>query len=112
LRITRHHKSKNQLLEAYGLPADTLDDLAVATLAPNDPLHRTWLQVLERGAMARRLLPAVLFLRGDTDENVLYQKHPVALAELLKSYDAAYTFQTTLVWDMPPMTWARPRRGP
>jgi acetyl esterase/lipase len=54
----------------------------------------TWLLVLERGAMARRLLPEVLFLHGDMDENILYQKHPVALAEILKSCGAAYTFQT------------------
>jgi enterochelin esterase-like enzyme len=62
--------------------------------------------------MARRLLPEVLFLRDDTDENVLYQEHPVALAELLKSYDASYTFQTYPGVGHAPMTWARPRRGP
>jgi dipeptidyl aminopeptidase/acylaminoacyl peptidase len=45
--------------------------------------------------MGRRLLPDVLFLHGDTDENVLYQEHPVALAEVLKSCGASYTFQTS-----------------
>jgi hypothetical protein len=70
------------------------DDLAVTTLAHNDPRHRTWLLGLERGTMARRVLPATLFVHGKTDENVLYQEHPVALAEIRKSCGASYTFQT------------------
>ena len=39
--VIRNHKFKSFLLEAYGLPADTPDDLAVAALAFNDPVSRT-----------------------------------------------------------------------
>ena len=39
--VIRNHKFKSFLLEAYGLPADTPDDLAVAALAFNDPVTRT-----------------------------------------------------------------------
>jgi hypothetical protein len=38
-------------------------------------------------------LPAVLFGHGDADENVLYQEHPVTLAEILQSCGASSTFQ-------------------
>jgi hypothetical protein len=37
-------------------------------------------------------LPAVLFVHGDADENVLYQEHPVTPAEMFQSCGASYTF--------------------
>lgn len=55
---------------------------------------RTRLLVAEKGATAARLLPEVLFVHGDADENLLYQENPVALAEVLKTCGAPYVLQT------------------
>jgi dipeptidyl aminopeptidase/acylaminoacyl peptidase len=92
--VIRHHKFKDQLLEAYGIPSNTPDALAVATLTYNDPLHRTRLLIAERGAAAARLLPEVLFVHGDADENLLYRENPLALSEVLKGCGAPCTFAT------------------
>jgi dipeptidyl aminopeptidase/acylaminoacyl peptidase len=92
--VIRQRKFKGQLLEAYGIPAETPDDLAVATLAYNDPLHRTRLLAVERGSAVRRLLPEVLCVHGDVDDNLLYQDNPVALARVLNDCGASCTLQT------------------
>jgi acetyl esterase/lipase len=92
--VIRNHRFKDQLLEAYGIPADTPDDLAVSSLAPNDPLYRTALLVAEKGAAAAGLLPEVLFVHGDADENMLYEEDPVALSQVLDRCGASYAFQT------------------
>lgn len=92
--VIRNHKFKDQLLEAYGIPADTSDDLAVDTLAYNDPLHRTRLLIAEKGTAAARLLPEVLFVHGDQDENMLYTENPVALSKVLETCGGRFTFQT------------------
>ncbi len=92
--VIRDHKFKAQLLEAYGIPGDTPDDLAVSALSFNDPLNRTRLLVSQRGAEAGSLLPEVLFVHGDADENMLYEGNPVALSEVLKSSGARFSFQT------------------
>ena len=87
-------KFKSPLLEAYGLPADTPNDLAIAALSYNDPLNRTRLLVAQHGHEASSLLPKVMFVHGDVDENMLYEENPVALSEVLKSCGAKYSFET------------------
>ena len=92
--VIRHGKFKSPLMEAYGVPGDTPDNLAVASLAHNDPLNRTRLLVAMEGAKAGRLLPEVLFVHGDADENMLYKENPVALSQVLDSCGAENSFQT------------------
>ena len=92
--VIRRGKFKASLVEAHGIPGDTPDDLAVASLAQNDPLNRTRLLVAEDGPKTGRLLPAVLFVHGDADENMLYEENPVALSEVLDSCGTSYSFQT------------------
>jgi dipeptidyl aminopeptidase/acylaminoacyl peptidase len=92
--VIRNQKFKWPLLEAYRMPPDTPDDLAIMTLSYNDPLHRTRLLLAERGVEAATLLPEVLFVHGDADENLLYEENPVTLAEVLKSCGARFAFAT------------------
>lgn len=92
--VIRNHKFKGQLLEAYGVPSDTPDDLAVSTLAHNDPLNRTRLLIAQQGQRAASLLPQVLFAHGDADDNVLYQENPGALSRELDACGAKCSFQT------------------
>ena len=92
--VIRHGKFKSFLLEAYGLPADTPDDLAVAALSFNDPVTRTRLLIGEKGRALASELPEVLFIHGDVDENMLYQENPVRLSGVLGPLGAKYSFQT------------------
>ena len=92
--VIRHGKFKSPLMEAYGIPDDTPDDLATASLTHNDPLNRTRLLVAMEGAKAGRLLPSVLFVHGDADENMPYEENPVALSKVLDSCGAENSFQT------------------
>jgi acetyl esterase/lipase len=92
--VIRNHKFKEPLLEAFGLPSDTPDDLAVATLAYNDPLYRTRLLAAEKAAAGSHLLPEVLFVHGDADENHLYSENPIALSRLLGGCGVPFAFQT------------------
>ena len=87
-------KFKGPLLEAYGLPANTPNDLAIAALKYNDPLNRTRLLVAQHGHKAASLFPEVMFVHGDIDENMLYEENPIALSEVLKSCGANYSFET------------------
>ena len=92
--IVRNHKFKGQLLEAYGIPADTPDDLAVSSLAYNDPLNRTRLLASQNGTETASLLPEVLFVHGDVDENILFEENPIVLSKELDALGGAYSFQT------------------
>lgn len=92
--VIRNQKFKAPLLEAYRIPPDTPDELAIMTFAYNDPLHRTRLLLAERGLEAASLLPEVLFVHGDADENLLYEENPVTLAEVLKGCGARFAFAT------------------
>ncbi len=91
--IVRNHKFKDQLLEAYGVPADAPDDLAVSSLAYNDPLNRTRLLASQNGTKTASLLPEVLFVHGDVDENILFEENPIALSKELDAFGGAYSFQ-------------------
>ena len=92
--VIRNHKFKANLLEAYGLPADTPDDLAVSALSFNDPVNRTRLLVEQKGRALASALPEVLFIHGDEDENMLYQENPVRLSHLLSPLGARFSFHT------------------
>jgi len=92
--VIRNHKFKGPLLGAYGMPEDTPDDLAVSTLSFNDPVDRTKLLVEEKNKTLAKLLPEVLFIHGDEDENMLFQENPVRLSRVLKSCDASFSFHT------------------
>ncbi|MCH8110291.1 MAG: prolyl oligopeptidase family serine peptidase, partial [Chloroflexi bacterium] len=92
--IVRNHKFKDQLLEAYGIPADAPDDLAISSLAYNDPLNRTRLLASQNGAKTAALLPEVLFVHGDMDENILFKENPIPLSKELDAIGGAYSFQT------------------
>ena len=92
--VIRAHKFKGDLLEAWGIPREADDDLAVASLAGNDPVTRTRMLILERGEAAASLLPEVGFFHGDQDENMLYEGNPVALAAVLETCGARHTFYT------------------
>ncbi len=93
--VIRNHKFKGDMLGAWGIPEDSEDDVAVASLANNDPLNRTRLLIAERGAAeVARSLPEVRFFHGDQDENMLYQENPVALSEVLQGCGARFSFKT------------------
>ena len=93
--VIRNHSFKDALLGAWGIPSDTDDDVAVASLAGNDPLTRTRALIALRGAEeARALLPDVRFFHGDQDENMLFDENPMALAAILESCGARHSFQT------------------
>jgi dipeptidyl aminopeptidase/acylaminoacyl peptidase len=90
--VIRNQTFKWPLLEAYRMPPDTPDELAIMALAYDDPLYRTRLLIAERGLEAATLLPEVLFVHGDADENLLYEENPVTLAEVLKGCGARFAF--------------------
>jgi hypothetical protein len=93
--VIRNHKFKEDMLGAWGIPKDTEDDVAVASLANNDPLNRTRLLIAVRGAAeVAKSLPEVRFFHGDQDENMLYQENPVALSEVLRKCGAKFSFKT------------------
>ena len=92
--VIRHGKFKDQLLASYGIPADMPNDLAVSSLSHNDPLTRTRLLVAEKGSAAAGLLPELLFVHGDVDQNILYPENPLALSRELNACGARYSFQT------------------
>jgi len=92
--VIREQKFKADLLNAWGLPEDADDDLAVLTLAHSDPLQRIRKLVSEKGADAPDLLPEVGFFHGDQDENLLYNANPVAMAEVLEACGAKYLLKT------------------
>jgi hypothetical protein len=93
--VIRDHKFKEDMLGAWGIPEDTEDDVAVASLANNDPLNRTRLLIAERGAAeVAKSLPEVRFFHGDQDENMLYQENPVALSKVLRECGARFSFKT------------------
>ncbi len=92
--VIRNHKFKSFLLEAYGLPADAPDDLAVAALAFNDPVTRTRLLIGEKGQALAGELPETLFIHGDVDENMLYEENPVRLSHVLGPLGATFSFHT------------------
>lgn len=81
------------LVEGFNIPADTADDLAIATLAHEDPLTRTQMLVNQEGSNAANLLPEVLFVHGDADDHMLFEENPVALSKVLDSCGAKYSFQ-------------------
>lgn len=91
--VIRNHKFKGTLLEAYGIPQDADDDLAVAALAYDDPLNRTRLLKAEKGVATATLLPEVLFVHGDQDDNMLYEENPLALSKVLDACGVAYSFK-------------------
>ncbi|MBD47666.1 MAG: hypothetical protein CL891_01010 [Dehalococcoidia bacterium] len=92
--VIRNHKFKDKLLEAYGLPPDCDDDLAVSSLQFDDPVNRTRILVKQRGQGLAELLPNVLFIHGDQDENMLYKENPVRLGEVMSPSGAKYAFHT------------------
>lgn len=92
--VIRDHKFKSHLLEAYGMPDDVPDDLAVAALSFNDPVTRTRLLVEEKGKDLASLLPEVLFIHGDKDEAMLYDENPVRLSNVLKACGATHSIHT------------------
>ncbi|MBM3925120.1 MAG: hypothetical protein FJ320_03915 [SAR202 cluster bacterium] len=92
--VIRQHKFKGHLLEAYGIPADTPDDAAFATLSFNDPVTRTRLLEDKMGKSLASQLPEVIFIHGDLDENMLYQENPVRLSHALSPVGARFTFHT------------------
>ena len=92
--VIREQKFKADLLNAWGLPEDADDDLAVSTLAHSDPLQRIRKLVTEKGSDAPDLLPEIGFFHGDQDENLLYAANPVAMAEVLEDCGAKYLLKT------------------
>ena len=92
--VIRNHKFKGLLLAAYGIPEDAPDDLAIATLSYNDPVTRTRFLVDQKGKDLAGLLPEVLFVHGDEDENMLYKENPVRLSQVLSPCGARFSFHT------------------
>jgi len=92
--VIRNHEFKDQLLEAYGLPPDCDDDLAISSLQFDDPVNRTRILVEQRGQSLAELLPNVLFMHGDQDDHMPYKEHPVRLGEVMSPSGAEYTFHT------------------
>ena len=93
--VIRHGKFKSFLLEAYGLPADTPDDLAVAALSFNDPVTRTRLLIGEEGrALASELPRGALHPRRRGRKHALPRKTPVRLSGVLGPLGAKYSFKT------------------
>lgn len=88
--VIRAHKFKGDLLDAWGIPAEADDELAIATLRNNNPLERTRLLILQHGDAAGQMLPEVGFFHGEQDENMLYEGNAVALANVLKTCRAKY----------------------
>ena len=92
--VIREQKFKADLLNAWGLPEDAEDELAVSTLAHSDPLQRIRKLLAEKGADAVDVLPEIGFFHGDQDENLLYNANPVAMAEVLEACGAKYLLKT------------------
>jgi hypothetical protein len=89
-----HHRLWPNLLEAYGLPADTPDDVAVACLEANNPITQTQLLLKAKGKTYAKSLPIALFLHGEKDPDVPYEENPVALSNLLKQYGIDFNLRT------------------
>ena len=92
--VIREQKFKADLLNAWGLPEDAEDELAVSPLAHSDPLQRIRKLLAEKGADAVDVLPEIGFFHGDQDENLLYNANPVAMAEVLEACGAKYLLKT------------------
>ena len=92
--VIRNQKFKGDLLSAYGIPAESSDELSIASLQFNDPVHRTRLLVEQKGRALVSELPEVLFVHGDQDENMLYEENPVRLSHILSPLGAPFSFHT------------------
>jgi len=85
--VIREHKFKAPCLKAYGLSEDTVDDEAVRSIAPNDPLPR--LQKLTVGTA----LPRTAIYHGARDSNIPVETNAIPLAEALKKAGANVTLE-------------------
>lgn len=74
----REQKFKAPCLEAYGLPADTSDDDAIAVILEDDPMPK--LKKLEKGTP----LPKTTIYHGSKDANIPADTNAIPLAESLK----------------------------
>ena len=92
--VILNRKFKGPLLKAYGIPASTPDKTAIQTLSYNDPIKRTQTLAKEYPGKAINLLPKVLFVHGDEDENMLYLENPIALSKVLDQWKADYSLHT------------------
>jgi len=82
------------IMSAYGIAINTDDDLALSSLASNDPLPQTRSLFSANDAGFAKGLPKRLCVHGDKDKQVDYQKNPVALTYLLKEHDVDCTLET------------------
>ncbi|RLI09395.1 hypothetical protein DRO42_04330 [Candidatus Bathyarchaeota archaeon] len=76
--VIQEHKFKAPCLRAYGLPADTPDEEAIARVAPHDPLRR--LRKLQPGTP----LPRTAIYHGAEDANIPPETSAIPLAEALR----------------------------
>lgn len=91
--VIKRKKFKGNLLTAWGIPEDADDDLAIASLAQEDPLHRARL-LTSQATDTNSHIPRIGFFHGDQDENMDYGENVIALANILKSLGIDYSMYT------------------
>ena len=82
------------IMNAYDIAINTDDDLAISSLASNDPLPQTRILLSGHDAGFAKGLPKTLCVHGDKDRQVDYQENAVALTNLLNEHDVDATLET------------------